>query len=61
MENFWAGACVPREGGRPETRVPMPRETLSQEAPKRSCEVLENQAKQGLEGRKQRKLYFSTR
>jgi len=50
MENFWAGACVPREGGSPETRVPMPRETPSQEAPKRSCEVLENQAKQGLGG-----------
>ena len=51
MENFWAGVCAPREGGNPETGVPVHRETPSQASLKGNCKVLENQAKQGLGGK----------
>ena len=50
-ENFWAGVCAPREGGNPETGVPVHRETPSQASLKGNCKVLENQAKQGLGGK----------
>ena len=44
MENFWAGACAPREGESPETGVPEHRETPSQAGPKGRCTVLKNEA-----------------
>ena len=50
MENFRAGACAPREGGSPEAGVSVRWESPSQAGPKGSCEVLENQANQGLGG-----------
>ena len=51
MENFWTGACDPREGWSPETRrVPVHWEAPSELGPKGSCGILENQAKQGLRG-----------
>ena len=49
-ENFWAGAWAPRKVGSPETGVPEHREPPSQAGHKGTCDVLENQAKQGLEG-----------
>ena len=58
MENFWAGACAPREGGSPETGDPMHTEAPSQAGPKRSFQVSENQAKKGLGGHQTEEAAF---
>ena len=55
-ENFWTGACTPREEGSPETgRVPMHWEAPSQAGPRVSGGISENWAKQGLRGQKAEK------
>ena len=58
MENFWAGACAPREGGSPETGDPIHTEAPSQAGPKRSFQVSENQAKKGLGGHQTEEAAF---
>ena len=56
MENFWTGACVPREGESCEGgTVPVHWEAPLQVGPRGSCRISESQAKQGLRGQKAEK------
>ena len=61
MENFWKGACAPRERSSPEAgRVPMPgklphRELFILGVPRGSCRISESWTKLGLKGQKTEK------
>ena len=63
MENFWAGAYAPREGGSPEIAgVPNAQGNfLHRQAQGGAVESWKTKHSRGLEGRKQRKLHFSAR
>lgn len=60
MENFWKGACAPRERSSPEAgRVPMPGKLPHWWPQGGAEESQETGQNRDLEGRKQRKLHFS--